>query len=167
MLSNYLTNTDIAFAASKLCKALLKQEACFLSSYSQGLNSPEYLSYTDDVNEFSCQLASLLSDQNYQGVFTHKITLVDEEIMVDDIANSLNYEFPENFLLDVRSPQQLVCFTTQDTALSVKDTIYKKNHSCGIISLFNMVERTKRPYILGLHSWDDARNVEAYLDNFF
>lgn len=163
MIERYLHINDVAKTADKLTSALLNQEQYFLDNYTQAANDPEYYALTSLVNKASIALAGVLSAHSIECAYTHKVTLVDEDMDVEYLSSVMHDKFDGRIVIECKSPTQLVCYAHENEALKVKDELYTINSCCGIISLFNMVDRIKRPYILGLHTWQDARYVRDVL----
>tara|TARA_B100000749_G_C18432700_1_gene468616 strand:+ start:715 stop:1236 length:522 start_codon:yes stop_codon:yes gene_type:complete len=146
-----------------LVNAMLKQEQYFLKNYASVSDDPIYHSLTDKVNLETCNLARAMNDNDVDGVFSSKITLVDDTMDIRLLSESLTGRFKEKVHIESRNDTQLVVYTTEENQTEAQSLLYKCNRHTGIISHMNMLQRTKRPYIKDLHSWRDAHAMKSKL----
>lgn len=163
MINEYLQYPAIASLASSLCNALLKQEQFFLENYAHATNHPDYIMLTRRVNEASQALANCLDGQSIPVAFSHKITLVDDSMDIKMLADKMTTHFGNKISMESRTSSQFIIYTSSELATQVKSELYTTNRQLGLISCFNVTERTKRPYIVGLHTWQNARAVKQML----
>jgi hypothetical protein len=163
MIHQYIQYPAVSTLASSLCNALLKQEQFFLANYANATSHPDYIMLTRRVNEASQSLANCLDSKSIPIAFSHKITLVDDSMDIKILADKMSTTFGKKISMESRTSSQFIIYTTSELAIQVKSKLYKTNRQLGLISCFNVTERTKRPYIVGLHTWQDARSIKQIL----
>lgn len=163
MIQQYLDNADVVKATLELVTALLEQEQFFLNNYTNAITHPDYLALTQKVNHASLEMANVLSALGVPLAFTHKITLIDDSMDIGFLANAMISQFNNNIAIESKTPSQLVLYTNAEHASAAKVSLYETNNKIGMISCFNIVQRTNKPYIVGLHTWQEARHVQHAL----
>lgn len=165
MIQQSLDNPTVATFANKLANALLKQEQFFLENYTNATHHPDYLVLTKKVNDASQQLADVLQSFSIPLAFTHKITLVDDSMDLAFLVDAMQSQFGNHVALESKTASQLVLYTDGDHASAVKVSLYEANKQIGMISCFNVAQRTNKPYIVGLHTWQEARQLKQALSD--
>ena len=146
-----------------LVNVMLQQEQYFLKNYASVSDDPIYHSITDKVNSETCKLARTMTDNDIGGVFSSKITLVDDTMDVRFLSEVLSDRFKDAVHVESRNNTQLVVYTTEENQNESQSLVYECNRHTGSISHMNMLQRTKRPYIKDLHSWRDAHAIKSKL----
>lgn len=165
MIQQSLDNPTVATFANKLAHALLEQEQFFLENYTHATHHPDYLVLTKKVNDASQQLADVLQSFSIPLAFTHKITLVDDSMDLAFLVDAMQSQFGNHVALESKTASQLVLYTDGDHASAVKVSLYEANKQIGMISCFNVAQRTNKPYIVGLHTWQEARQLKQALSD--